>query len=382
MELKGIDVFSGESVRIEIVDASIHKVEKIEKQGSLPYVAPGFIDMQVNGFRGSDYSAEDFSEDQLRKIIDDLATSGTTQHLPTIITSPKDRIVRNLSVIAESVSNSEDLRAAIVGIHLEGPYISSEDGPRGAHDLQFVRNPDLTEFEEWQKAADGHISMVTLAPEREGALEFIRKVTETGVRVAIGHTAADPEIIHEAVHAGATLSTHLGNGSHGRIPRLRNYIWEQLAEDGLMASIIADSFHLPKSVTKVIQRAKGLGRIILISDVAVMAGKEPGIYEWGNISVQVFADGHLGLAGTEYLAGAAHLLDWDIVHFMKFTGCSIGKAVSACTRNPARYFDLPSNFAHLEPGAPAHLVIFQFETDASRLNISKTIRNGKIVFSP
>ncbi|NVM26386.1 MAG: hypothetical protein HWN70_10800 [Desulfobacterales bacterium] len=112
MELKGIDVFSGENVRIEIVDASIHKVEKIQKEGSLPYIAPGFIDIQVNGFRGNDYSAEDFSENQLRKIVDDLATSGTTQHLPTIITSPKDRIVKNLSVIAESVSNSEDLRAA------------------------------------------------------------------------------------------------------------------------------------------------------------------------------------------------------------------------------------------------------------------------------
>ena len=172
----------------------------------------------------------------------------------------------------------------------------------------------------------------------------------------------------------------LGNGSHPMIPRLRNYIWEQLAEDRLSAGIISDGFHLPPAVLRVFTRVKGLERLILVSDVAYLAGCEPGIHRRGNIDIQVFEDGHLGLPGTEILAGAGHLLDWDIPHFAEVTGLTLGEILPAVTTNPARLLGLDRGYGTLEPGAPANLVVFRWSGER-RLQILKTIRAGRLVYS-
>ncbi len=199
--------------------------------------------------------------------------------------------------------------------------------------------------------------------------------------VAIGHTAASAEEIERAVDAGARLSTHLGNGSHAMIPRLKNYIWEQLAEDKLTAGIITDGFHLPPSVVKVFARVKGLDRLILVSDIALLGGLKPGIYKWDALDVEVFPDGHLGQPGTTYLAGAGHLLNWDIAHFIRFTGHKLAETIRLCTVNPARFLKLGSLYGRLERGAPANLVLFEYEEGDDRLNIIKTVRYGQVVFS-
>jgi N-acetylglucosamine-6-phosphate deacetylase len=381
MIYQGISVFTGEPVDVEIRGEFIQKVNPLRIKGHLPYISPGFLDMQVNGYMGSDYSLEDLSEEQIAKIVFHLNCSGTTQHVPTIITTPRERILRNLKVIIKAIQNSDDIAHAILGIHMEGPFISPADGPRGAHNAAYVRPPDFNEFKEWQEAAEGHITMVTLAPEWEGALEFIHEITSMGVKAAIGHTAAPPDRIKAAVDAGATLSTHLGNASHPLIPRLRNYIWEQLVEDRVMAGIICDGFHLPKSVVQVFTRAKGLDRLILVSDAAYLGGLKPGLYKWNNVEVQVFDDGHLGLVGTESLAGAAHLLDWDIPRFMEFTGFSLSETIPLCTRNPGRTQGTPDNYGRLEAGAPANLAIFDYKPGMDRLRVLKTIRCGRKVYA-
>jgi N-acetylglucosamine-6-phosphate deacetylase len=385
MKIEGRCVFSGENVRLLLADGRIKAREKIDAEKPFPWVAPGFLDIQVNGYRGSDYSGEDFTPDQVARITSDLASSGTTRHFPTLVTGAQAKLERNLALIASALEADPELRSAVPGIHIEGPYISAEDGPRGAHDPAHVRDPDYDEFARWQEAAGGLIRLVTLAAERPGAVEFIRRLTLAGVRVALGHTAADPETIRAAVQAGATLSTHLGNGSHGLIPRLKNYIWEQLAADELMASIITDGFHLPDAVIKTFWRAKGRERIILTSDVAVMGGMPPGRYNWGNIGVEVFTDGHLGVAGTEYLAGAAHLLDHDIPRLIRAAGCSLAEAVDACTRIPARFFNLPgcrdaAPEAALRPGASADLALFEFSPGFDRLKVLSTLRDGRVVY--
>ena len=128
----------------------------------------------MNGYKGSDYSLEDFSEKDIRNIIANLAASGTTQHIPTIISSPQERILKNLEIISKAINNSSDIKAAIPGIHIEGPFISSEEGPRGCHDPSFIREPDFEEFRQWQGAAESRIVMVTIAPEREGSTVAIR----------------------------------------------------------------------------------------------------------------------------------------------------------------------------------------------------------------
>ena len=403
MKLLGIDVLSGQSIRVEVAEGVAAAVEVVGGAGQqLAYLAPGLIDIQVNGYRGLDYSAEDFEAGHLELIAADLAAAGVVRHFPTIITGPRERVLRNLGLIARVVGAGGEPGAAVAGIHLEGPYICPEDGPRGAHDREFVRDPDWEEFSRWQEAAEGLIRLVTLAPERPGALEFIRRAVAAGVRVALGHTQADATTIARAVQAGASLSTHLGNGSHALMPRLRNYIWEQLACDELWASIITDGFHLPDSVIRSFWRSKGPGRVILTSDVAVMGGKPPGVYRWGGIEVEVFADGHLGLAGTEYLAGAAHLLDWDIPRCVAASGCSLAEAIAACTVNPARYFALPEGpdvtdtngpprsglpgaeprpLPGLRPGIRADLVQFRWAPGDQRLQIECTLRGGRTVYS-
>ncbi len=384
MRYEGVSIFTGKPVSVTVEGGFISQVTELDTRDKLPYISPGFLDMQVNGYVGSDYSLEDFNEEHLGSIIESLAKSGTTQHVPTIVSSPQELIVKNLKVISGAMERHPEIADAISGIHIEGPYISSEDGPRGAHDPRYVRDPSIDEYREWQESSGGRISIVTLAPERKGAIDFIKLIVSEGVTASLGHTGASPEQINEAVDAGASLSTHLGNGSYAVIPRLKNYIWEQLARDELTIGVISDGFHLPPSVVKVFLRVKGYDRMILVSDVALLGGMKPGIYKWGNLDVQVYDDGHLGLPGTEYLAGAGHLLDWDLAHFMRFTGSSLKDAIGLCTLNPARVLGLGKSYksyGKLEAGAPANIVLFEYNTGDERLEILKTVTMGREVFN-
>lgn len=388
--ISGTSVFDGRDMELEFNEEGIHDVrepqgptssESVEACGRR-FISPGFVDIQVNGYRGSDYSSEGFSEDDLHAIHGHLAEAGTTQHVPTIVTSPRDRLLRNLCVLAEVLDRDPLMQAAIPGIHIEGPYISSEDGPRGAHDAAYVRDPDYGEYREWQQASGNRIRIVTLAPERHGAIEFIEKLAADGVCVGIGHSAADPDTIRRAVRAGARLSTHLGNGSHPEIPRLNNYIWEQLAQDDLWASIICDGYHLPDSVVKVFQRAKGVSGVILVSDAALLGGRNSGIYKWGQIEVEVFPDGHLGLPGTSLLAGAAHLLDWDIAQCHRFTSLPLGAVIKLCTVNPARMLGIEDAITtEFSVGQPANLTVFRYSGAEHRLQIEETWCGGKEIYA-
>ncbi len=382
MLYSGIDPASGRRLDVSVENGFIAKAEaSAAPAAGLPYLSRGFIDMQVNGYRGNDYSRGDLSRRQIEAIVNDLAAAGTTSHVATIATRPQASILRSLRVIAAARRASPLIAAAVPGIHIEGPFISSEDGPRGAHDPRYVRDPDFREFQEWQDAAEGLVKIVTVAPEREGSLAFIRKVAATGCAVAIGHSAAQPEMIREAIAAGCTLSTHLGNGSHATLPRLKNYLWEQLAADQLAAGIIADGFHLPDSALKVFARAKGLDRIVLVSDAASPAGLEPGPRRWGDLEVELFPDGHIGLAGTPFLAGAGHLLDWDIPTFMRCTGASLAEAIGLCTANPARLLALGRCDGPPRPGARADLTLFRLGGGGEKLLIEKTLISGEAVFS-
>ncbi len=376
MRVEGIWYATHSPIAVEIQGGKIVARDSIPMMPHLPWLSPGFVDIQVNGYAGFDYSNPALSGEHILSIIRALATKGTFYHCPTLITSATRTIVENCGKIARAASDNRRISQALCGIHIEGPYISAEDGPRGAHDPRFIRNPDYDEFRAWQDAARGMIKIVTLAPELPGALRFIERITQEGVIASIGHSAAPPEVIRDAVRAGARLSTHLGNGSHGMVPRLKNYLWEQLACDDLNASIIADGFHLPDAVLKVMARAKSLSRLILISDVAHLAGSAPGIARWGSMEVEVHADGHLGLAGTQFLAGAGHLLDRDIAQFVRATGVPVPEAVRLCVDNPRtllglRAVDLP------QPGDTASIVAFHLPSSALAIDISHSLFEGE-----
>lgn len=372
MKYSGISVYSGEPLEIEVLEGRITRIGACGGR-DLPYLAAGFLDIQVNGFSGIDYCGGDLTAKEVGLLCRTLLRSGTTRHCPTIITNPKDLILRNLAVIVSARKEDPFVREAIPAVHIEGPFISSEDGPRGAHDRSFVRKPDFEEFLRWQDAAEGLVGIVTVAPETEGALEFIEKAAKTGIIVSIGHTGASPEQIREAVSAGARLSTHLGNGCQAQIPRLRNHLWEQLAADELSSGIISDGFHLPAAVVKVIARAKKRENLILVSDVSFLAGKEPGVYKWGAVQVELHEDGHIGLYRTPYLAGAGHLLDRCLAQFCDFTGLGLETAITACTETPARLLGLSEETFKPTVGALANLAFFDFQPGDQALTVRKTI---------
>lgn len=383
--LRGKSIFTGQGCSIQVSEGKIVSndyVDDLSEDEQRVWISPGFFDIQVNGFLGSDYSLSDLSHDHIRSICASLATAGTTKHVPTIVTSPHSRIIRNLETMADAMDSYAEIRDAIPLFHIEGPYISPEDGPRGAHDPQYLRDPDLYEYQEWQAASRNRIGIVTLAPERRGAIKFIEHVAADGVLVSIGHSAADPETIVKAVEAGAKLSTHLGNGSHEFVQRLHNYLWQQLAEDRLFASIICDGYHLPKAVVNTFLRTKTLDRLILVSDAALLGGLEPGQRKWGDIDVEIHPDGHLSLVGTAFLAGAGHLLDWDIAHFIAYTGARLSDAIRLCTNNPALLLGLNDYCSmEMQRGSVADLCVFRFSKGDKKLTVEKTMRCGNVVWS-
>ncbi len=268
---------------------------------------------------------------------------------------------------------------SIEGFHIEGPSISPEDGPRGAHPAQWVRPPDLDEFRRWQAAAEDNVRLVTLSPEWPEATRYIDRLTSEGVAVSIGHTKATREQIQDAVSAGATLSTHLGNGAHATLPRHPNYIWEQLADDRLAASFIVDGFHLPESFLRVALRAKGMERSILVTDAVAPAMSKPGPYRLGEVDIELREDGRVTMRGAERLAGSGLRMDHAISNVMRIAGVSLAEAVTMATRNPARVGRVGGRLRGLAPGDRADLV--RFTLDDRRFRVLETFVDGQRVYS-
>jgi N-acetylglucosamine-6-phosphate deacetylase len=346
------------------------------------WLAPGFFDLQVNGYGGYDFNLgddDDVGEDahDFGPLFDALARSGTALVCPTIITQSAERMAAALSRLSRALDQEPSWARRVPGIHLEGPYFSPEDGPRGAHPLEHVRDPDWDEFRRFQDAAGGRIKLCTLAPERPGALPFIEKLVESGVAVALGHTAASPTTIQDAVRAGARLSTHLGNGSHALLPRHPNYIWEQLACDDLYATVIADGEHLPVSVVKCFARAKGAAHLALVSDAVRLGGLAPGVYDGGRH--EVLPSGRVVLAGTPYLAGAGALLDVCVANALRFTDLSLAQTVACVSAVPARILGLEDRKGHMEVGQDADLTLFRIP-DTGPLEIAATVCAGEVVY--
>ena len=292
---------------------------------------PGFFDLQVNGFAGVDFNNPGCTPDQLRHATDCMRATGVTQYLPTLITSSFEQF----SHCARTIVKFAD--PAVVGIHMEGPYISPLDGPRGAHPREHTKEASVEDFKRRQEAADGRIRLVTLAPEVPGALRLIEHLVEANIRVAIGHTAASIEDIRDAVGAGASLSTHLGNGCAQMLPRHPNFIWEQLAADELFASFIVDGHHLPAATVKAMIRAKTQLRAILVTDAIAAAGCAPGVYMLGETEVELSADGRVAAPGAENLAGSALAMHTAVGNTVRFTGLPLDCVIPMASALPAEY---------------------------------------------
>ncbi len=371
-----------EIIRLELDGGVISQVTPqapVNRAGaSVPWIAPAFVDLQVNGYGGQEFSSTELSIEAVERIVHTMWQFGVTAFCPTLTTQSFACLQHGMRTIAEACERVPRIRQCVAGIHLEGPYFSKEDGPRGAHPVEHCRAPDWNEFARLQEAAGGRIRILTMSCEFDEAPDFIRRASASGVLVAIGHTGANGEQIRRAVDAGARLSTHLGNGAHRTLPRHPNYIWDQLAEDRLWASLIVDGQHLPPEVVRVMVRAKTPGRIVLVSDLSGLAGLPVGRHESSGGPVEVLHDGRLVIAGqTQLLAGASRPIGVGVANLMRFARLDLGNAVDLATVQPARL--IGARVGGLRPGDPADLVLF--ELDASgELHVQATILSGECVF--
>jgi N-acetylglucosamine-6-phosphate deacetylase len=336
--------------------------------------------LQINGHGGVDFNDTETTTEQMVAVTRALWRTGVTAFCPTIITESSEHITRCLMNLLRATDESPEFARAMLGIHLEGPFISSEDGPRGAHPKAHVRPPDWEQFQRWQDAARGQIRIVTLSPEWPESFDFIERAAASGVIVAIGHTAATPAQIAGAVRAGAKMSTHLGNGSHAKIDRHPNYIWEQLANDDLWASFIVDGHHLPPSVVKCFLRGKGVGRSILVTDAIAAAGQPAGKYKLGNVEVEVTESGRVCLPGTPYLAGSALEMHDAIGKTVMYSGVTLDDALRMASTNPAELLGFADRVGSIVVGQRADLVLFDWNEDLKTLDVAATIVNGEVVY--
>lgn len=359
------------------------KIVRVEPAGQQPalaeaeWVAPAFCDVQINGCEGVSFNSETLTQKQIRQVVATCQRHGIAQLMPTLVTASFDALMHGFTTIREACDQDPTLAQAIVGIHLEGPYISPDDGPRGAHPKQHVRAACWDEFRRFQdEAAHGMIRMLTLAPETDGALPFIEKVAQSGVVVAIGHTGASPACIRDAVKAGARISTHLGNGSHAMLPRHENYLWEQLASDGLWASMIADGHHLPEAVMRSILRVKTPARLILTCDASPLAGSPSGKYRQWEHEFEVLPEGKIVVSGTPYLAGSWAFTDLCVGKVLKLGETSLADTIDLASNRPRELLGLPTR--RMEAGEPAELILFDWGP-GREFTIQKTVVGDEIV---
>jgi len=379
-KIEGLFYLDEQPVSITIIDgkiADIDRIEIFENPESKNYlIGPGLIDNQLNGYLSHQFSNDNLKAEDVIKVTNALYEFGITTYLPTLTTSSHETLIHSFKTLAEAMED-ETVNKSVPGFHLEGPYISPLDGFRGAHDKRYVREPDWNEFEKFYEASGGKIIEVTLAPELEGAIEFIKKLRELDIVVALGHHNGSKEIITAAVDAGASISTHLGNACSNMINRHVNPLWPQLAEDRLMASLIVDGFHLRQEQVKTFYSAKGRERIVLVSDLSHIAGMPPGIYDLYGEKVQLQENGIISIPSQNVLAGASFMITRGIINLMKFTGCSLADAVKTASKNPAELLDLKDR-GEIEVGKRADLILFKIGDQ--EINIYKTYVAGELVY--
>lgn len=332
------------------------------------YLVPGFVDMHLHGVGGQDVM--DASVPALNEMSLRLAAEGVTGFLATTMTASIERIDEVLAVIPEAVECAEG--AAILGVHLEGPFIAREK--MGAQQGSEVLEPDIELFKRWQKLAGGYIRLVTLAPELPQATEFIAGLKRMGVIPAIGHTNANYEQTMEAIESGCTYATHLFNAMRGLQHREPGAAGALLLADRVAAELIADGKHVHPAVCEIALRVKGNQQLLLVTDAMRAKCMGEGSYDLGGQMV-VVKDGKVTLPdGT--LAGSVLSMPEAIKNMVSFTNCSLMDAIRMASYNPLKQLGLLAQKGTIEAGKDADLVVLNKD-----LAVQLTMRGGKPVFS-
>lgn len=343
---------------VQEISSSDHEIDVTGK-----ILAPGFIDIQLNGAFGVDFSSDSSEIDQVAK---KLTRFGVTAFCPTMVTSKPEIYRKNLPYLQP---HSVEKGATVLGAHMEGPFMHTS--MCGAHDADSMLTCEngLSDALATYGTLEG-IKIVTLAPELPGGLKLARELSEQGIVVAAGHSVADTECSLLAIEAGVTLVTHLFNRMaplHHRNPGLAGVA---LTHDQLYFTLILDGYHLHPEVVKLAWRSNPNGVVIFTDGMAAM-GLDEGQYLLGEMKVTV-AEGCAKITGTETLAGASAPIDSAIRHFLKCTNCKPEQALEMASTRPAKLLGIYPQKGSLEIGADADFVILN-----QRLEVQKTYVNGE-----
>ena len=300
----------------------------------------GFFDLQVNGFAGVDFQQPDITHAALTQAVDGLIKHKTDRILFTLITDRIDSLCAKLANIEKLRAADPKIARMIAGYHIEGPYMSPKPGYHGAHDPALMKAPVIAEFDRMQAAANGNIRLITLAPEQPGSAEFIKHITSRGVVASIGHSEADDNQIDEAIAAGLTMCTHLGNGIPVEMHRHDNVMQRLLARDELCACFIHDGIHLPPRVLQNLVRAKPRDKVIFTTDCMAAGGAGPGRYQLGRFIVEVGGDRIVREPGKRNFAGSSLAMDEGAENLRKFLGWNDDDIAEACGARVARSLGL------------------------------------------
>jgi N-acetylglucosamine-6-phosphate deacetylase len=371
-----INCITGKTEEITFRNGSLTGIVEIESNhDNFPFIGPGLIDLQINGINGIDFNTPALTVDDIKNATDYLLSQGVTAFLPTIVTNSDENILKIAHIIYRACASNPLVDDCIWGIHLEGPFVSPQEGAKGAHNEKFIKAPDWNLFKEFQRAAGGKIKLVTLAPEWKGSESFIRNCKENGILVSIGHSMADTGQIRRAVEAGASLSTHLGNAVPLLLPRHPNMIWDQLATEELHACIIADGLHVPDSFISVVMKNKA-AKTLLTSDATCFAGMAPGEYQ-SHIGGTVILDEEkrVSLKGSNgLLAGAARSLLENVETLFDHDLTGICEAWQMASTNVTEMLKKNDHAFN----SNSDFVIFRLK--GKQIRIQRVIKRNKIVF--
>ncbi|MGS0561886.1 N-acetylglucosamine-6-phosphate deacetylase [Microbacterium aurugineum] len=375
--LRGRNALGTGGLEVVVEHGRIRSLTPVADPGEdAPWIGPGLIDLQVNGHLDGDANAAEPAPAHISAMANSLAAHGVTRFLPTVITASPDDMLSRIRAIAESVCSSTDVSRTVAGIHVEGPNLSEQDGPRGVHPAAHIRPPSIAELQTWLDAAPGLLRVVTLSPHHPGSVEATRFLVAHGVRVAVGHTHASDAEIAAVVDAGATLSTHLGNGAHAVLPRHPNYLWTQLAEPRLAAGVIADGHHLPDATLATMIAAKRDHGLFLVSDaVATPAALRDGGLSTVGGGVQLAEDGALRHVSTGFLAGSVQTLDVGVATVARVTG-SLATAIRLASAAPASVL---ADGPHWATGARADVLLFDWASGDARISPREVRIAGEII---
>lgn len=334
--------------RIIAIDPEIvpdNETEIIDCQGK--FILPALVDIHTHGANGYDFNTAD--KDGMKKILEFYISRGVGTVLPTVMTDSDEVICRQVALIAELSKDYPEIK----GIHLEGPFLSREFS--GAMPKQYLQKPSFEKFLTYQKAAQGLIKLVTIAPELPRAIEFIEEAVTARVKVSLGHSGADYATVAKALKAGAVSFTHFGNGM-SQMDRLNLNMVGSALNSRAYAEVICDDKHVDRDVLKFLVKTKGLDKVIGITDSMMATGLDDGDYKLGVVDVTKQGD-DVFLTGTTKRAGSVLDAHTGLMNVVSFTGLRLPDAIKLWTINPAKMLGLDGRIGTIEVGKDADFII-------------------------